>query len=47
MRVGDRVVYKEEKAEIIEMKWGLCCIKFAVARKQIWVTPDVLKRVDL
>lgn len=47
MNMGDHVIYKGQKAAIIEIKWGLCCIKFTETRKQIWVTPDVLKRVDL
>lgn len=47
MRAGDKVIYKEKKAVIVEIKWGLCCIKFTDTLKQIWVTQNVLKRHDL
>ena len=46
MRVGDFVIYKDQKARIIETKWGLYCIRFIETRKQIWVTIDNLKRYD-
>lgn len=46
MRIGDKVLYKELKAEIIQTKWGLYCIRFIETRKQIWVTRDSLKRYD-
>lgn len=44
MNVGDYVIYKTKKAQIIETKWGLYCIKFLDTRKQIWVNKDVLTR---
>lgn len=46
MRVGDNVIYKNERAEIIEIRWGLYCIKFHDTNKQIWVSVDSLKRKD-
>lgn len=46
MQIGDHVVYKGQKAQIIEVKWGLYCIKFLDTRKQIWVNSEVLVRYD-
>jgi len=46
MQVGDNVIYKDQKAEIKEIKWGLYCIRFIATRKHIWVTADALKRKD-
>ena len=46
MRIGDHVVYKGQKAQIIEVKWGLYCIKFLDTRKQIWVNGEGLERHD-
>lgn len=46
MRVGDRVLYKDRKAEIIEVKWGLYCIRFDDTQRQIWVSFDGLTRED-
>ena len=46
MRKGDCVIYKNDKAEIIEVKWGLIRIKFVETRKEIWVSVDALTRCD-
>ena len=46
MRVGDCVTYKNNKAEIIEVKWGLYRIKFVETRKEIWVNCDALEKYD-
>ena len=46
MQLGDIVVYKDNTAEIIMVKWGLYCIRFLDTRKQIWVAPDLIKRQD-
>lgn len=42
MKVGDQVVYKGQVAKIVEIKWGLCCIKFLHTGRQIWVDTKVL-----
>lgn len=47
MRVGDHVIYKNDKAEIVEIKWGLYCIRFFHSRKQIWVTPSSIITGDM
>lgn len=46
MQTGDTVYYKEQKAIIIEIKWGLYCIRFNETKRQIWVTPETLIRKD-
>lgn len=46
MRTGDKVLYKEKHAIIIEIKWGLYCIRFIETNRQIWVTPESLTRKD-
>jgi hypothetical protein len=46
MRTGDFVIYKNQKAKIIETKWGLYCIRFLETHKQIWVNKDTIKRYD-
>lgn len=47
MRVGDKVIYQDKAAVIIEIKWGLYCIKFYETRRQIWVTDEKLIRQDI
>ena len=46
MRVGDCVIYKNAKYEVLEIKWGLYCIKPLDAKRKIWVSVDALKRCD-
>lgn len=44
MQIGDYILYKNKKAQIIEIKWGLYYIKFFDTNKQIWVTLEHIKR---
>lgn len=46
MRVDDRVLYKDRKATIIKIKWGLYCIRFDDTHKEIWVSCDAVIRED-
>lgn len=44
MKIGDAVIYKNQKAEIIGVKWGLYHIKLDDSRKQLWVSCDALEK---
>lgn len=46
MRVNDRVIYKNRLAIVIQIKWGLYCIRFEDTGKQIWVSCDAVVRED-
>ena len=46
MSIGDSVLYRNKKAKVTAVKWGLCCIKFVETRKEIWVSVDSLTRQD-
>jgi hypothetical protein len=45
MRVGQSVLYKQQEANIVAVKWGLCCIEFLDTRKRIWVSVDALTKM--
>ena len=45
MKVGDMVLHKGLKAEIINIKYGLICIRYKTDSVKNWVNPESLKKL--